>query len=312
MPGQAGELLKDHVREDDPGDVHLPRPEHRHLPVQHGNRPEVGVQHIADAGVAPHQHRIRGGDVGGPVRLEPVQRPLDQLGAADIGDRELVPGLQPIEVAPQRIRFGPVIEEAECRFGFRDRMQVGDHLDGAVLQFALSLGGGVREPVVAECVRHHVRRHLALDVIHQEERRAEDRARRFQPPHAGNWDVGLLADQSDDVELVVHPIRREHRHVLRGGRHPRHPLLFPALPVLVPAARQDDRFRRHAVGVDAAFHGDLGCGTAGHHGRQPTRHHIGQRADVSTRMLESADIFDSRFSRHENSSFGGGQLRYGG
>ena len=311
--GQAGELLKNHVREYDPRDIHFARPEHRHLPVQDGDRPEVGVQHVTDAGVAPNQHRIRGRDVGGPIRLEPVQRSLEQLRAADVGDGELVPGLQPIEVAPQRVRFrsrlagdiGPsdVGEEPERRLGVGNRMQFGDHLDGAVLQFALTLGRGVGEPVVAERVRHHVRRHLALDVIHQEELGAEHRTCRFKPPHPRNRDVCVLAHQPDDVELVVHPIRREHRNVLRGGRHPGNPLLFPALPIFVPAAGQDDRLRRHAVGVDAAFHGDLGCDAARHHGGQPTRYHVGQRADVSTRMHQAADIFDSRFSRHENPSF---------
>ena len=34
---------------------------------EHGHRPVVGVQHVADAGVTPHQHRIRGGNVGGEV-----------------------------------------------------------------------------------------------------------------------------------------------------------------------------------------------------------------------------------------------------
>jgi hypothetical protein len=178
-------------------------------------------------------------------------------------------------------------------------MQLGDHLDRAVLQFALTVGRRVGEPIVAECVRHYIRRHLTLDVVHQEERRAEHRTRRFQPPHPGHRDVGLLADEPDDVELVVHPIRREHRHVLRSGRHPRHPLLFAALAVLVPAAGQDDGLRGHTVGVDAAFHGDLRCDTAGHHGGQPPRHHVGQRAQITTRVLEAADILDSRFSSHK-------------
>ena len=162
----------------------------------------------------------------------------------------------------------------------------------------LLLGGRVGEPVAAERVRHHVGRHDAVDVIHQEERRTEHVARVLHPPDAGDRHVGQFADQSDDVELVVQAIGREHRHV-RGARGDAgHPLLLRRLAVLLPLPGQDDGLRRHPVGVDAAFDGHLRGRPAGHDGGQPLRHHRGQGGDVAGGVLEAADVFDSRFVGH--------------
>ena len=65
--GQSAQLLEDHVREDDPGDVELARADGGHLPVQDGDGPEVLVQDVADPRITPHQNGFGGGHVGGEV-----------------------------------------------------------------------------------------------------------------------------------------------------------------------------------------------------------------------------------------------------
>ena len=116
-------------------------------------------------------------------------------------------------------------------------MQRGQHLDRGVLQLALALDGRVGEPVAAEGVGHDVGRHLAVDVIHQEERCAQHLAGGLEPAHPRDGNVGQLADLADHVELVVESIGREHRDVFGGGRDPRHQLLLDRLAVLAPSGR---------------------------------------------------------------------------
>ena len=81
----------------------------------------------------------------------------------------------------------------------------------------------------------------------------------------------------------------EHRDVGLGGRDPGHPLLFPGRAVLGPAAGQNDGLRRHSVGVDTAFHGDVRGDAARHDGGQPLRQHRGQGGDVPARALQVVD-----------------------
>ena len=199
-------------------------PERSHLPVQHGDRPETVVQDVADARVAPHQDGIGGGDVRGPVRLQPVERNAPPVGAADVGDRELVPGLQPVEVAPQRIRIRTVGEEPEGLLGFGIACSVA--ITSTVLSCSSRCARGrVGEPVVAERVRHHVGRHLPSTwSIRKNGCRGPTGG--LQPAHPRHRDVGELADQPDHLELVVQPIGREDRHVVFGRRDPGHPLLL--------------------------------------------------------------------------------------
>ena len=66
--------------------------------------------------------------------------------------------------------------------GVRDAVQLRQHLDRGALQRGLLVGRGVVEPVVAEGVGHHVRRHGAVEPAHQEERRAEHVAGRLDQP----------------------------------------------------------------------------------------------------------------------------------
>src|ERR1700691_5703832 len=82
-------------------------------------------------------------------------------------------------------------------------MQLGEHADRCVLKLALALDGCVGEPVATEGVGHDVGGHLAVDVIHQKERRAQDFAGGFQPAHPRDGNVGDLADFADHLELVV-------------------------------------------------------------------------------------------------------------
>ena len=258
-------------------------PTRRHLPVQHGDGPEVLVEHVADAGVAPRQHRWRRGDVGREVVLQPRQCTLDQRRAADVGHRELVPVLQPAEVPAQRGVAGRIDlgEEAERLLGVGDRVQLGQHLDGRILQLAPFLGGRVGEPVAAERVGHDVGRHDARDVVHQEERRAEHGPLVVDPPDAGDRHVGEFADLPDHLELVVESVCREDRDILGRWRHPGHPLLLDRSAVLLPPAGEDDGLRRHPVGFDAALDGHLWRCSAWHDGGQPLRHHRREAGDVT-------------------------------
>ena len=116
-------------------------------------------------------------------------------------------------------------------------MQLGQHLDGGVLQFALLLGGRVGEPVAAEGVGHDVGRHHAVDVVHQEERGAQDVAGGLEPAHPRDGNVGEFADLAYHLELVVESVGRKDLDVLGGGRHPGHQLLLDRLPVLAPSGR---------------------------------------------------------------------------
>ena len=98
--------------------------------------------------------------------------------------------------------------------------------------------------------------------------------------------------------LVVQAVVREHRHVGFGGRDPGHPVLFDRAACVQPAPGQQDRLRRHAVGVDAAFHGDLGRDITQNRG-QPLgqgRRHV---RHVPAGPLEPSDILDGWFIRHE-------------
>ena len=96
--------------------------------------------HVADPRVAPAEH-----GVGGAVRLvglEPRQRALDHRRPAEVGDRPLVPGARPGEVARERRLAGVLVavEEAEDVGRVRDGVQLGDRLDGVVLQPRWSSG----------------------------------------------------------------------------------------------------------------------------------------------------------------------------
>ena len=197
----------------------------------------------------------------GQVGLEPGAGPLDQRGAADVGDGELVPVLA-------ASRSGAA---ARCRPAGRRRsgtrrssrrsgiaVQLGQHLDGGVLQFAPLLGGRVGEPVVAERVGHDVGR---------------DDARRRSP----SGRTGCRAPRrSAPATAPAGPGRRSVRRPAGsprtggpagttgtpgrlgsvGATRATH-FCSTGLAVLVPAAGQDDGLRRHPVGVDAAFHGHL-------------------------------------------------------
>ena len=175
-------------------------------------------------------------------------------------------------------------KEAEGRLGVRDRVQLGQHVDGVVLQLALRLGGRVGEPVAAERVRHDVGRHHAG-------RRSPSGRTACRAPipvgssHRTRGTGTSVISPTSRITSNWWSIRYDENTGTScfGGRDARHPLLFVLLAVGFPASGQDDGLRRHPVGVDAALHGHLRRGAAGHDGRQPLRHHVGQRADVSAR-----------------------------
>ena len=128
-------------------------------------------------------------------------------------------------------------EKAERGLRIGDRVQFRQHLDGGVLQLALPFDGSVGEPVAAERVWHDVGRHDAVDVVHQEERRAEYVAGVLHPPDAGDRHVGQFADEPDDVELVVQPVGGKDRDVLGARGDARHPLLLVGVGRPAPTRR---------------------------------------------------------------------------
>ncbi len=177
-------------------------------------------------------------------------------------------------------------------------MQRRQHCDGGVLQFALTLGRCVGEPVAAKGVGHDVGRHHTLDVVHQEEGRAQNVAGRLEPAHPRDRDIGQLSDHPYHVELVVEPVCREDLDVLGGGCDPGHQLLRYRPAVLLPAGGQDDGLRRHAGRVHTAFHGYLRRRAAGQDRRQPLRHHRGQGGDIAAGALKFVDFVEHRFVGH--------------
>ena len=148
------------------------------------------------------------------------------------------------------------------------------------------LGGGVDEPVVAERVRHDVGRHDAVDVIHQEERRAEHGAvrRRSTAPRG--------------------PARRSARRPAGSRRidgragtsgTPARPRRSapPAPPTSArPACRPPTSGPvRMMVSDDMPLESTplsmvtSGCHPAGHHGGEPLRHDRRECGDVARGVL---------------------------
>ena len=78
------------MQEDHPREVDLARAERRHLPVEHGDRFEVAVEDVADACVAPVEHRLA---LVGPVRFEPLERAVDQRVGNAVARPVVVPAL---------------------------------------------------------------------------------------------------------------------------------------------------------------------------------------------------------------------------
>ncbi len=58
-PHVLAQVLEEAVQEDHPPDVELAWRDARHLPVEHADRREVAEHHVADARVAPAEHRRR-------------------------------------------------------------------------------------------------------------------------------------------------------------------------------------------------------------------------------------------------------------
>ena len=103
MPGSLearGHVVEELVQEDHPREVDLGRPDRRHLPVEHGDRLEVAVEDVADARVAPVEHRLA---LVGPVLLEPRERAVDQRVRHALARPVVVPALVP-ELLSQRGR----------------------------------------------------------------------------------------------------------------------------------------------------------------------------------------------------------------
>ena len=102
-------------------------------------------------------------------------------------------------------------------------------------------------------------------------------------PHRRDGYVGELADDAHGVVLVLQLVAREDRHVLRPTGATRATYSPCAAPVLGPVDVEDERLRRHAVGVDAAVQRDDRVGPLRQDGRQPLGQPSGQRARIAAR-----------------------------
>ena len=184
--------------------------------------------------------------------------------------------------------------------GVGNRVQLGQHLDGGVLQFALFGRGRVGEPVAAEGVGHDVRRHHCprRGPSGRTDCPARSPVGSIQRTCGTGTSVSSETSRNTSI-LVVHPVGGEHRDVGRGRRDPGHPLPLDRCTVLGPAAGQDDGLRGHAVGVDTAFDFHLGFDWGGHDGGQPLRQGGGKVTGVTTRALQSVNVgLDARLVGH--------------
>ena len=267
----------------DPRHVELARADRRHLPVEHRDRLEVRVHHVADPGVAPAQDGLVG---LGQVGLEPGERRARPAASGRCRGRRSRTtrwcgrGSSPSSVAPswcggRGSRRSVAASGIACSWASTSSARV--------LQAALVLGGRVVQPVVAEVVGQHVLRHDPVDAVHQEERRAEHLAGRLHPAHGRHGHVGLLGDDPHRVVLVLERVVGEDRQVLGRRRDARDVLADACLAVLGPGDVEDDRLRRHAVGVDAAVQRDDRVG-ARRAAPWPATRPVGRAACVASRL----------------------------
>ena len=272
--------------EEQPADVESPGTEGDHLPVQDGHRLEVAVDDVADAGVAPAQHRVALLLLRRDVGLEPGQGTLDRRRGGEVADGEVVPRADLGEVAVQQrlaVLLGREVAEAAQRVV--DRVQPGQDVDGGVLESALVGPVGVEEPVVTEGVGQHVGRDDALDAVHEEAGSAQHLAGLLQPAHAGDRDVGELADLADDLVLVAELVAREDREVLGRRRDAGDHGHGVAGAALGPGRVEDQRLRRHAVAVDAAVQHHLRLGVLRQQAAEPPLQHLGHAGRIAAAAL---------------------------
>ena len=269
--GLGGEILVDQVRVDHPAEVDLAWPQPDHLPVEHGDRFEVVEHHVADPRVAPTQDRVA--LVGGPIGGQPLEAALDgRRGDPVVDHRELVPGSGMRDVTAQ-VRGAGVgeLEERQRARGVVDRVQVGEHPDRRVLQPALLCARGVEEPTGSEVVGHVVGRDDPVDPAHHEERRAEHRRIVLAPQHVGHRHLAPFTDCGDRVELLLHVVGPEDRHVIGSRCDPGDEPMRRALPVGI----EQDGLARHAGRRRVLERGDRHVGVhAGAHPRFERRSHL--------------------------------------
>ena len=205
-PGHAlhlehpADVLEEVVDEDHPAEVDAPGAEGRHLPVEHGDRRELVVHHVADARVAPADDGVA--LVGRPVGVEPVEGLLDHR-----VDRAVA---HPVVVA----RAGwPRGGAAACRPARRAR---GSRRSTEATSMAWMPAStrtlascrarcvgrvGLEQPA-AHGVRHVVGGTRPVDAVHHEERGADGRRVELEPAHAGHRHVRcVLPHQLHHPEL---------------------------------------------------------------------------------------------------------------
>ena len=248
-PGKVerrGEMLEHAMGVHHPREIELAGTERRHLPVQHRDRFEVPVHHVADARVAPTHHGRT--FVSRPMRIEPSEAFLDE-GRPRTLVRELVPGSGVLDVTAERCVARIVErEEREPLVGPFEGVQLRQYVDGRVLQPALIVARCVEEPVVAEAVGHHVGWDLAVDSFHDEERRADVDRVGFEPPGVRHRDVGEITNPADHLELPLEVVGREDRDVVFVRSDAGNERLGAGLTVVHPLGGEQDRVARHAVG----------------------------------------------------------------
>ena len=273
MPGQlehAGDRLEDLVGEDDPGHVHLARPDRRPSPSR-GRRPARSRGRArCRSGRRPSTARRR---CGREVGLQPGQAALGERRPADVGDREVVPGAGPGEVAAQRRSpVGVGVEERERRRRVGDRVQPGEHRRPCRPAAGAGPRGRRRRASCRRSCRAARRAgpRPSMRSIRKNGVPSTSPVGSIQRTAGTGTSVSSPHDPHR-VVLVLERVAREDREVL-GGRGDPGDVLAPALlAALGPGGVEEQRLRRHAVGVDAAVQHDDGVGAGGQHGRPATR-----------------------------------------
>ena len=238
---QAEELrdvLEEPVQEHEPAHVQLAGAERGHLPVEHGNGLEALVDDVADSRVAPAEHV--GPAIARPMILQPAQAPLDDRHPdAVISERPAVIAGLAGHMAPKGVQAGRRAQTGERRARLSYRMQLSQNRDAGVLQPG-TLGRRSLQQPAREHIGRVVQRNPAVDLVHDEERRAERAALRLVPPELRQRDAAARGHLADHLELSRQVITGKHRHGTVFGRHPGH--VSTALPgALADPARLEQR-----------------------------------------------------------------------
>ena len=205
-----------------------------HLPVEHRGRPRAVEDDVADARVAPHQHacagrraRSRAATPAPPRSSAAADRAPPTRGSAR--SRRAAGG------TASRRAAGLSRKPKPAASGSR-RWMLRHALDAAPPDRRALRRRDLGHPA-ARVVGRAVRRHAALDVVHDVERRAEDAAvALLEPAHARHRHVGLR-EELHRAELEAEVVLGEHLEARRLDAHDQ-PLAARLAALLAARARR--------------------------------------------------------------------------